>query len=65
MLGRGAGQKNQEFFTDNPDIPKDMIPDENSDPLVWVDENDEQHMVITTLPRKKGVVDDTFVFLKG
>lgn len=57
-------KQNEKFFEENPDFPKNMMPDENSDPLMWKDGNGEQHFIIANLPKKKGVVDDTFVFYK-
>lgn len=64
-LAKEATRKeNERFFAENPDFNKNMMPDENSNPLMWNIESGEQHMVITELPKKKGTVDDTFIFLK-
>jgi len=57
-------KQNEKFFAENPDFDKNMMPDENSSPLMWNMENGEQQMIIHKLPKKKGTADDTFVFSK-
>ncbi len=57
-------KQSEEFFAQNPDFPKEMYLDENFNPLTWIDEKGEQQSIMTGLPKKKGTVDDTFVFLK-
>lgn len=57
-------KQNTKFLAENPNFPIAMIQDENSNPLMWNDENGEQHFIVTGFPKKKGTVDDTFVFQK-
>ncbi len=57
-------KQNEEFFAKNPNFDRSMMPNENSNPLIWNDEKGEQYFIFTELPKKKGTVDDTFVFSK-
>lgn len=56
-------RKNDEIIAENPELAE-LIGDPDKEDAIMFDYNGRQFVLVTTLPRKKGTVDDIFVFQK-